>query len=57
MASTSKPELSLRNTLAFSVEREIARQDERRIEMAGKIAHFPYARDLDGRVRKRPLCF
>jgi DNA replication protein DnaC len=44
----AKRELSLRDTLAFLVEREIARKDERRIEMAGKIAHFPYVRDLDG---------
>ena len=41
-------ELSLREALAFLVEREIARKDERRIEMAVKIAHFPYVRDLDG---------
>ena len=27
---------------------QVAREDERRIEMAGKIAHFPTARDLDG---------
>jgi DNA replication protein DnaC len=41
-------ELSLREALAFLCEREIARKDERRIEMAMKIAHFPYVRDLDG---------
>ncbi|HET7251899.1 MAG TPA: IS21-like element helper ATPase IstB [Gemmatimonadales bacterium] len=44
----AKNELSLREALAFLVEREIARKDERRIEMAVKIAHFPYVRDLDG---------
>src|SRR5262249_39455160 len=32
----------------FLVEREVARKDERRIEMAGQIAHFPMVRDLDG---------
>jgi DNA replication protein DnaC len=44
----AKRELSLREALAFLIEREIARKDERRIEMAVKIAHFPYVRDLDG---------
>ena len=41
-------ELSLRETLAFLCEREVARKDERRVEMATKIAHFPTVRDLDG---------
>ena len=44
----AKRELTLREALGFLVEREIARKDERRIEMAGKIAHFPMVRDLDG---------
>ena len=44
----ARREMTLREALAFLVEREIARKDERRVEMAGKIAHFPYARDLDG---------
>ena len=44
----AKRELSLAEALAFLVEREIARKDERRIEMAGKIAHFPMVRDVDG---------
>src|SRR6201987_1128224 len=44
----AKRELNLREALAFLVEREVARKDERRIEMAGKIAHFPMVRDLDG---------
>ena len=35
----AKRELSLREALAFLVEREIARKDERRVEMASKIAH------------------
>ena len=44
----ARRELSLREALAFLVEREVARKDERRIEMAIKIAHFPTVRDLDG---------
>jgi DNA replication protein DnaC len=44
----AKRELSLREALAFLVEREIARKDERRVTMASKIAHFPAVRDLDG---------
>jgi len=44
----AKRELTLSEALAFLVEREIARKDERRVEMAGKIAHFPNVRDLDG---------
>ena len=41
-------ELTLRETLTLFCEREIARKDERRIEMAMSIAKFPYARDLAG---------
>ena len=41
-------EMTMREALAFLVEREIARKDERRIEMGVKIAHFPCVRDLDG---------
>src|SRR6201997_1860198 len=44
----AKRELNLREALAFLCEREVARKDERRIEMALKIAHFPCVRDLDG---------
>lgn len=44
----AKRELSLREALALLLEREVARKDERRIDMAVKIAHFPYARDLEG---------
>lgn len=39
-------ELTLREALAFLCEREVARKDERRIEMAMKIAHFPCVREL-----------
>jgi DNA replication protein DnaC len=44
----ARRELTLREALAFLVEREVARKDERRVEMAVKIAHFPAIRDLDG---------
>ena len=41
-------ELSLRETLTLLCEREVARKDERRIEMAMSIAKFPFVRDLAG---------
>lgn len=44
----ARRELTLREAVAFLCEREIARKDERRVEMATKIAHFPTLRDLDG---------
>lgn len=44
----ARQDLTLRETLAFLCQREIARKDERRIDMAGKIAHFPVVRELDG---------
>jgi hypothetical protein len=44
MDEAAKRELTLREALAFLVEREIARKDERRVAMAAKIAHFPGAR-------------
>ena len=37
----AKQDLTLRETLAFLCEREIARKDERRIQMAMSIARFP----------------
>ena len=37
----ARRELSLREAIAFVCEREISRRNERRIEMASKIAHFP----------------
>ncbi|WP_437360779.1 hypothetical protein [Inquilinus limosus] len=36
----ARRELTLREAVAFLCEREIARKDERRVEMASKIAHF-----------------
>lgn len=41
-------ELNLRETLVLLCEREIARKDERRIEMTLKLARFPFVRDLAG---------
>ena len=44
----ARKELTLREAVGFLCEREIARREDRRIEMAGKIAHFPTVRELDG---------
>ena len=41
-------ELTIREALSLFCEREIARKDERRIEMSIKLARFPFVRDLDG---------
>jgi len=43
-----RQELTLRETLVLLCEREIARKDERRIEMTLKLARFPFVRDLAG---------
>jgi hypothetical protein len=44
----TRDELSLRESLALLCEREIARKDSRRIEIAIGLARFPYARDFAG---------
>ena len=41
-------ELTIRESLALFCEREIARRDQRRIDMAFGLARFPYVRDLTG---------
>ena len=41
-------ELTIREALSLLCEREIARKDERRIEMSIGLARFPFVRDLDG---------
>src|SRR5690242_6691692 len=41
-------ELTIREALTLFCEREIARKDERRIEMSIKLARFPFVRDLEG---------
>lgn len=44
----ARQELTLRETLAFLCQREIARKDERRIQMGTRIAHFPCVATLAG---------
>jgi DNA replication protein DnaC len=41
-------ELSLRETLALLCDAEVARREERRIQMGMSIAKFPFVRTLDG---------
>ena len=41
-------EMTLRDALAFLCEREIARKDQRRVEMSFGLAKFPFVRDLAG---------
>ena len=41
-------EMTLRDALAFLCQREIARKDQRRIDMSFGLAKFPYVRDLAG---------
>lgn len=48
LGEAARRELTLVETLAFLCEREIARKDERRIEMALGLARFPMVRDLAG---------
>jgi DNA replication protein DnaC len=43
-----RAEMNLREALAMMCTAEIARKDERRIQMGLKIAHFPYVRTLEG---------
>jgi len=44
----SRRELTIRESLALFCEREIARRDQRRIDMGFGLARFPYVRDLTG---------
>ena len=44
----TRGELTLREALTFLCEREIARKDQRRIEMGMGLAKFPFVRDLAG---------
>ena len=41
-------ELTIRDALALFCEREIARRDQRRIDMSFGLARFPFVRDLAG---------
>jgi len=42
----ARANLSARETLSLLLQREIARKDHRRIDMALKLAHFPAMKDL-----------
>jgi DNA replication protein DnaC len=44
----ARRELNLREALAFLCEAEVARREQRRLEMAARLAKFPFARTLDG---------
>jgi len=44
----ARAQLSMRESLSLLCQREIARKDERRIEMSMGLARFPFARDLAG---------
>ena len=44
----ARRELTVREALSLLCEREIARKDERRIEMSIGLARFAFVRDLDG---------
>jgi DNA replication protein DnaC len=48
LAEAARQELTLVETVAHLCAREIARKDERRIEMALGLARFPMVRDLSG---------
>ena len=48
LGEAARRELTLAQTVAFLCEREIARKDERRIEMALGLARFPMVRELAG---------
>src|SRR6201992_3771418 len=41
-------DLTIRDALALFCEREIARRDQRRIDMSFGLARFPFVRDLAG---------
>lgn len=44
----ARSDFTLRESLAFLCEAEVARKDERRIQMASSIAKFPFVRTLEG---------
>jgi DNA replication protein DnaC len=46
LGDAARRELTLRDTLTYLCDREIARKDERRIEMALGLAKFPAVREL-----------
>lgn len=44
----ARAKMTLRDALAFLCEREIARKDQRRVDMGFGLAKFPFVRDLAG---------
>jgi DNA replication protein DnaC len=44
----ARRDLNLREALAFLCQAEIARREQRRLDMAVRLAKFPFARTLDG---------
>jgi DNA replication protein DnaC len=46
--TATRRKLTLLDTVKLLCEAEVARKDERRIQMASSIAKFPFVRTLDG---------
>lgn len=46
--AAARADMSLREAVTMLVEHEIASKDQRRIEMAMRMAKFPYLRDIEG---------
>jgi DNA replication protein DnaC len=44
----ARRDLNLREALTFLCQAEVARREQRRLEMATRLAKFPFARALDG---------
>jgi DNA replication protein DnaC len=44
----ARRDLDLREALTFLCQAEVARREQRRLEMAARLAKFPFARTLDG---------
>lgn len=47
LEEAARSDMSLREALGFLVSREIASRDQGRIEMATKLAQFPFVRELE----------
>ena len=48
-------DLTIREALTLFCEREVARRDQRRIDMSFGLARFPFVRDLTGWTPPRTL--
>ena len=46
LEEAARRELNLREALRYLCEAEVAHKEQRRIDMAGRIAHFPFLRSL-----------